>query len=207
MKKSLILFSILFSLALSVSVLVRSENLNVTCEVGGPYMKGATIIMRGNVTNITGTGSNVTIKINSSSVVATKNVTSNSSGVYQTTFSESIDVGNYTVNATAERLGVYGNCTTDLEITPAGLVGATARTSTINGTAVYRDTGKVLTSGTVYLSVVDQSVKSTSSINPDGTFSISISPLLTLGNKYYLILAIQDGSGKSSWMQILYVST
>jgi len=208
MKKSLILFSILFSIVLFVFVLASSENLNVSCEVGGPYIKGATIIVTGNVTNITGTSSNVSIKINSSSVIATKNTTSDASGVFYTIFSESIDVGNYTVNATAERTGVYGNCTDDLQISSTEAAGVSVnKTITINGTAVYKDTGRVVTSGTAYLSIVNQTTKSTASIDPDGKFSISIYPLLTLGNKYYIDLLIQDTIGKKSWMQILFVTT
>jgi hypothetical protein len=209
MKKPLILFSILFSLVLFIFTLVGSENLNVSCEAGGPYMKNSTVNIFGNVINVTGTSSNVSITINSSSsTVVTKNITSDSSGNYQTSISSVLDVGNYTVNVTAEKSGVYGNCTDSLQISYTGATGVSVnRTITVNGTAVYRDTGKLVTSGTVYLSVVDQNIKSTASIGSDGRFSIPIYPRLILGEKYYLILVTEDGSGKSSWAQILYVAT
>ncbi|MBI5698655.1 MAG: hypothetical protein HZC29_09315, partial [Thaumarchaeota archaeon] len=161
MKKSLILFSIIFSL-ISFFSLVSSENLNVSCQTGGPYIKGAVINAIGNVTNVTGTASNVTVKINASTVLATRNTTSDSSGVYQATFTEVIDIGNYTLNATAERSGVYGNCTANLTIVSATAGGVSVnRTIAINGTAVYRDTGRLVASGTAYLSVVGQTVQST----------------------------------------------
>lgn len=206
MNKFLISISIFYSLILFTFVLVSSANLDVTCEAGGPYLRNSKIIITGNVTNVTGTTANVTVYIKSgSTVLASRNTVSAFDGKFITSLTSNLDAGNYTVNATAERLGVYGNCTTNIEIKFATNTSCVNRTITVNGTAVHAGTGQLVSSGTVFLSILDQNAKNSASFS-NGQFSVSVYPCLSLGQIYTMVLTT-TGDGKDSWSQILFVHT
>lgn len=206
MKKILLTISIFYSLILFTFVLVSSTNLNVTCQVGGPYLKNSRITFAGNVTNITGTASNITIYFKKgNTVLASLNTTSASDGKFITSITPNLDSGNYTINATAERFGVFGNCTGNIEIKFSTSTSCVNKTITVNGTSVYADTGQLVSTGTVYLSILDNNIKSSASIS-DGQFSVSVSPCLNLGQRYTVVLTTTGGE-ENSWSQILFVYT
>lgn len=202
--KQALLFSILiFSLFLGI-VLVQAA-LNITCEAGGPYVKDSVVIVVGNVTNETGTTANVSVNITKEGVIkASRTTTADSDGKYYVTFNEQLDIGNYSVNATAEKSGAYNssNCSLEIRLSqPSGL--CQNKNMIINGTAIYSDTGQLVSFGIVTVSVLETNDKIQSSII-NGKFSLTLSTCVVLGRRYTLGIFVDDNAGKTSWSQMIF---
>ena len=202
--KQLILYSILiFSLVLGITLVQAA--LNITCEAGGPYVKGSVVIVVGNVTNETGTAANVSVNITKEGIIkASRTTTSDSDGKYYVSFNEQLDIGNYTVNATAEKSGAYNssNCSLEIRLSlPSGL--CQNKNMMINGTAIYSDTGQLVSSGIVTASVLETNDKAQSSFT-NGKFSLTLSTCVVLGRRYTLGIFVDDNAGKTSWSQMIF---
>jgi hypothetical protein len=74
---------------------------------------------------------------------------------------------------------------------------------TINGTAVYSNTGQVISSGTVSASVMDTNFKNSASFT-NGRFSVTVDMCLFSGRRYTLAVFVDGGAERNSWSQIIF---
>ena len=181
--------------------------LNITCNAGGPYLTGSTVVVSGNVTNVTGGPRNTGVNI-SINVTTSKTTTSDSNGSYYLTFTE-LNVGNYTVNGTANATGSNNaTCSASFSIysSLATLVCRT-KTLTFTGTVIDSGSGSVITSGNVTSNIVGTNSTGTAVIGSDGKFSVSISGCVYYGTRYLVTNVFDDTLGRRGWFYYIYVPT
>ncbi|MFA5173738.1 MAG: right-handed parallel beta-helix repeat-containing protein [Candidatus Pacearchaeota archaeon] len=94
-------------------------NLTINCEAGGPYQSGALILVQGNVSDGTFVLQNQNISLNIydslNSLITDKNITSDSSGNFQTSFS-GLSAGNLTLNSSVSYNGIDVSCIDTLAV-------------------------------------------------------------------------------------------
>lgn len=202
--RSLILIIILiFSLIFGITLVQAA--LQITCNAGGPYLKNSVMIVIGNVTDTVGTTANVSVNITKDgSIKASRSTTSDSDGKYYVNFNEELSSGNYSVNASATKGGTFtsSNCSLEIKLTEAA-TSCLIKTMTINGTAVYSNTGQVISSGTVSASVMDTNFKNSASFT-NGRFSVALNMCLFSGRRYTLAVFVDGGAERNSWSQIIF---
>jgi hypothetical protein len=200
----LVLFSIFFYIIFSDNRFIRyafsavyPEDIVVNCEAGGPYKKGASVLVYGNVTDSgVGAASSVVIRIKQgNSVLVSHNTNSDSDGVYYDTFPETLDVGSYKVNVTATISGLSNSCEDNLDIQFASTSGCQYRNIKINGLAVYSGTGSYISSGRVTIGIVEKAITNSTSFT-NGRYYISLRECLDIGNRYTISVIIDDGTGR-----------
>jgi hypothetical protein len=177
--------------------------LSVSCEVGGPYLKNSSANLSINVVgNVTSPSSaaNITVNITKEGVIKTnKNTAADSDGVYYVTINQSLDVGNYTINVSADQGGAYVFCNDSLEVRMASLSACTDKNLKITGKTVYSSSGGFISSGKVFASILDENINNNTSFT-NGDFTIYISGCLKLGKRYILQLIVEDNTGSRSWL-------
>jgi hypothetical protein len=205
-RKLLVLLISVF-LSLEVIIVYSQSSLTATCEAGGPYVKNSTVNVVGDVTNNTeGVASNIEVNITKNSTTyASRSTTSDSSGRYYVSFVESLDIGNYSVNVTAEKDGEYGYCSDNLEIRLEYMETCVDRNIQVSGMLIY-STGELVGSGTITASVIEADAKNQDSFTA-GEFSITIPACIYPGRRYSLSIIIEDGLGGRSYSQIFFVAT
>jgi len=195
----ILIFSLIFGITLVQAAL------QITCDAGGPYVKNSVVIVIGNVTDTVGTTSNVSVNITKDgSIKASRSTTSDSDGKYYVNFNEELSSGNYSVNASATKSGTFtsSNCSLEIKLTEAA-TSCLTKTMTINGTAVYSNTGQVISSGTVSASVMDTNFKNSASFT-NGRFSVTVDMCLFSGRRYTLAVFVDGGAERNSWSQIIF---
>lgn len=206
MNEKILLLSSLFSIVL---IVVLAEAFEATCEAGGPYIKNSTIInVIGNVTNNSlGANANVTINISKSGVLkANRSTTADSSGKYFASFNDVLDVGTYDVNVSVQRLDNTIVCNDTVEIyLSSETITCQNRVIAVDGYALYSDTGQPVTSGTAFVTILDKNVGNKTSLTSSGTFSVGLSACLILGNRYTIVVVVEDNSAKRSWLHQTFV--
>lgn len=187
-------FLIILILLLLFFPLVKS--LTVTCEAGGLYASGSTVIVTGSVNGEASNVTNVTVNINKSGASwASRSTTSDSWGLYYIVFTEAFDIGNYTVSVNASNTTNYATCNDDFNVTPQQPSSACEqKTLTVWGRTMYT-AGNLLSSGKVFISIED--TKATNITDFSGSnFTISLTTCLFPSKEYILNLLVIDSSGK-----------
>ena len=100
-------------------------NLTLNCEAGGPYQSGALVLVHGNVSNGISVLQNQNISLNvydsSNNLLANNNVTSDSSGNFQTSFSGLV-AGNNTLNSSITYQGINISCVDNIVVGGGALI-------------------------------------------------------------------------------------
>ena len=191
-------------------VFAQENNYILKCEVGGPYVKGSTINIIGNTTYLDGSpvSLNVTIQIvKNETPIISINTTSDSDGRFFKTINESLNPGIYLVNITTGSGGSYVSCLDTLQITyPKLEEKCQDKKIEVSGFLVYSDSGQLVPSGKVVLSILETNEKNQTSFT-QGKFSVSLTSCLFLGKKYTLVVYATDESGKESWLYRTIIPT
>jgi hypothetical protein len=173
--------------------------LTVKCEAGGPYVSGATVIVKGNVTNSSGIAkiSNVYVTIGST----TKQTTSDTNGTFYLIFS-ALTTGTYTVRFNSSATYYTGSCEDTLQVLASSSTACTQKTIQILGNATDAGTGRSISSGRVIASILDTTYTNSAAFS-DGQFSISLDACLFKGKRYTVQLAIKDSNSAKSALSFL----
>ena len=85
--------------------------MNLNCKVGGPYQRGALVLVQGNVSNSTMplNSQQVNVTVFNGSIVRFETLTTASDGSYETSFSN-LSVGSYDLNITTSYKSLTVNC-------------------------------------------------------------------------------------------------
>lgn len=204
MDKKTFAILILVSSLIASSALVSSQGLTVICEAGGPYVRAATKIVRGEV--LEGSkGVSATVSVNITGTSYSSETTSNNQGKYKVKFLDTLEVGNYTANITATNGTNSGTCTDDFQVRITELSpNCVSKTINITGIAILRSTGAALPSGRLTGSVVDENIRNDTTIT-DGQFSVVLSGCIKPSQRYLVQLHVVDSSGtKENWSQIIF---
>jgi len=187
---------------------VAKSDLSVTCKAGGPYGRGSIVTIIGNVTSGTGNEANVTANVSKDSLLeASQESISDSDGAYYFVFSENLDVGNHSVLINANKSSELATCTDYFYVyAPAPVSGCTPRNITLEGTAIYAETGGIVNSGS--LSVTAEGISTTNKTTiSNGKFSIQYSGCLSLAKRYILTTFVDDLLGKKGTSKIIFATT
>lgn len=186
------------------AVIVRSAGtLTVTCEAGGPYVRTATKIIRGEVTSAgAGVRANVTVSIAAAGL--SEQTVSNQKGRYNAKFVGSLDAGTYAVSVTADNNTHTGTCSDTFQVRIKELSPVTvSKTFNITGIAVFAGTGGLIPSGTLSAAIVDESVRNDTSIT-NGQFTVILTGDVKPAKRYLVQLHAVDSTGaKENWSQII----
>jgi hypothetical protein len=179
----------------------------VSCEAGGPYFLGSTILVVGNVFGEISNETNVTINITKAGgSVASQTTTSDSSGAYYSIFNQYLGVGKYFVSVVANSSNNEFFCTDEFDVfsLEAGKE-CSQGTISIGGKAL--DTfGNSLNSGNVFISV--EGITTTNSTNfSNGEFHAYLTACLYPGKKYFVQLTIVDNKGRKGSKYFYYTTT
>lgn len=196
-----IVFLILFFLLLIPLVL----SLTITCEVGGPYIRPPTITVTGNVTQLgVGTVANVSLKIYKEGVLRVKSSgTSDSDGYYYFVIDGSgLEIGEYSVNLTADNGTYLANCSDTFTIQVAPSPTCEQTDVLIQGRAMYAG-GGIIDSGKVAAAFAETKYQNSTSFS-DGRFSIILSACLYRGKRYMLVVQVSDSENRKGTSQIIF---
>ena len=176
----------------------------VTCEAGGPYSFGSTVLVVGNVFGELSNKTNVTINITKSgSLVASQTTTSDSSGIYYSIFNQSFETGKYTVN-------VFSNneffCSDEFEVTSAeASKECLQKTISIEGKAIDTS-GNTINSGKASISA--EGITTTNSTNFSNVeFQAFLTACFYPGERYLVQLTIIDDKGRKGTKYFYYTAT
>ena len=179
----------------------------VTCEAGGPYSIGSTVLVLGSVLGEASNETNVTINISKSGELkASQTTNSDSSGSYFSIFNQYFDTGKYLVNVSARNSTSEFFCSDEFDVlSPGAKKECLQRTISVKGKAT--DTfGIPLSSGKVFISIEGISVTNSTTFS-NGNFKISLTSCFYLDKKYLAQLAIIDGEGKKGTKYFYYIPT
>ncbi len=136
----------------SSSITFYATEINLNCEVGGPYQQGALILVQGNLSNKTSPLNsqqiNVTIYKNNL-INLSKILTTSNDGSFETSITN-ISTGNYILNATTSYLQSNRSCTDNFQIgSQASLIISKIASiyNTTNETIYYNITLKLTNNG------------------------------------------------------------
>jgi len=196
--------SLIFFLLLFIQL---ARSLSVTCEAGGPYGTGSTVLVTGNVSGEVSNTSNVTVNISKSGTLkAATSTTSDSDGSYYAIFTQTFDIGNYGVGVNASNTTHFAECSDTFEVILQEITTTCEqKTVTVQGNSTYA-TGTPVASGNIFMSIEGTTASSLTSFS-GGTFSASLTACVYLGKKYTLIISVADASGKKGTAHILFVPT
>ncbi len=182
----------------------------VECETGGPYVKGSTINIIGNTSYLDGSPVSLDVNIQlikNGNLILSTNTISDSDGKFLKTITQTLDPGTYLVNISAGLAGSYAYCSDILIINYSKPEEKCEnKTIEVSGFLVYSDSGQLVPSGKVVLSILETNEKNQTSFT-QGKFSISLTSCLFLGKKYTLVVYTTDESGKESWFYRTIIST
>jgi len=204
------IFPFIFSIFL-YTFLVKSQgtSLQIFCDAGGPYVRTATVLVVGNVTNITsqkGEEANLSIKIQKDGdILAEKNLTSSLNGTFYSIFTQDFGIGNYTLNVTAEKGGEQVTCLDEFRILLSQPLVCEDKLLKIEGRAIYSSTGESVTSGKVY-AIVAETLDRNSTTFSNGQFSFYLKACLVLGKRYTLGITVEDNQGKKGSYQTIFLA-
>lgn len=200
--KSLIL---IFFLLLLFFPLARS--LTVTCDAGGPYGSGSTVIVTGNASGEASNITNVTVNISKSGIlISSMNTTSDSGGLYYTVFPNVFDVGSYALNVSAINTTDYATCNSSFDVFLQGPIKTCEqKTLTVEGRTMYA-AGNLVDSGKVFLSLEETEATNITSFS-GGNFSISLTTCLFTAKNYILHLLITDDNGRKGTTYLSFTPT
>lgn len=201
-------FLILIVFSFLLLMQVAKCDLSVTCKAGGPYGRGSVIIIIGNVASQTGKEANVSAVISKDSLLeASQESASDSDGVYYFVFSENFDVGNHSVSINANKSSEEATCTDYFYVyAPAPVSGCSSRNIALEGTAVYAETGGIVSSGSLSVSAEGISGTNKTTIS-NGKFSVQYSGCLALAKRYILTTFMDDLAGKKGTANIIFATT
>ncbi|MBI5698658.1 MAG: hypothetical protein HZC29_09330 [Thaumarchaeota archaeon] len=194
-----------YSASSSVSYIMTAKTLelNITVEAGGPYASGATVLVIGNTTDVTGVPVqlNVLVEVRKDGVVQTSSTQlSNNDGKYSAQFTD-LSTGTYIANVS------YGSTMRNDTFSINSTVTVCAQ-QTLRISGVARDfvTGSAITSGTVTLTIKEtEDTKTVNIIN--GYWSASFNTCLDSGTRYTVGITTRDSStGKTSYSQTRFTA-
>lgn len=197
----------IFAVFIFLIFLQLARSFTVTCEAGGPYGSGSTVLVMGNVTGEVSNVSNVVVNISKSGAPrAAESTTSDSDGSYYTIFSQSFDIGSYDANVNASNATYSTSCSDTFDvILQQPITTSEQKTVTVQGKAMYT-AGNPVSSGTVFISIENTTATNTTTIS-GGTFTISLTTYLYSTKRYLLYLSIVDLTGKKGTTQIFFTPT
>jgi hypothetical protein len=168
----------------------------VTCEAGGPYATGSTVLIVGNVSGEVSNVTNITIDIRKQGVLKTSQTTSSdSSGTFFSIFNQPFDVGTYDVNVTASNSTHNSTCNDTFDVVSSEISEVCRqKTVSVEGSAIYVGSNLV-NSGKVFVSIEGLKVSNTTSFS-NGYFNVYLTACLNQGKRYVLRLLAIDDEGK-----------
>ncbi|MEM5773270.1 MAG: hypothetical protein QXL86_03570 [Candidatus Aenigmatarchaeota archaeon] len=197
---------ILLILILLILSIKLASSLTVTCEAGGPYGTGSTIIVAGNVTGDATNIAFITIEIIKEGTPKSSITTaSDATGTYFSIFTQSFDIGNYLVNVTASNTTHTVTCFDTFDVIPQQVSKECQQVTIFVSGAAYSE-GKILNSGRVFISMEGLVEKNTANFS-NGSFLVSLSACLYRGKKYSLQISILDEKGNKGTIYIPFIPT
>ncbi|MEM5869861.1 MAG: hypothetical protein QXR09_01695 [Candidatus Aenigmatarchaeota archaeon] len=195
----LILILFLFSFKLVSS-------LNLTCEVGGPYGTGSTIIVVGNVTGYVSNITSITIEIiKEGTLKVSRTTSSDTTGTYFSIFTQSFDIGSYIVNVTATNSTHTATCIDTFDVIPQE-VSKECQDAKISVSGIAYAEGKILGSGRAFISIEGLRERNTTNFS-NSEFSLYLSACLHKGKRYLLQISILDEKGGKGTIYIPFIPT
>ncbi|MEM5879541.1 MAG: hypothetical protein QXU74_03560, partial [Candidatus Aenigmatarchaeota archaeon] len=178
--------------------------LTVTCEAGGPYLSGATVIVKGNFSTLAGlqmSGNvNVTIGLNKKYIIADSN------GTFYTTFT-GLSLGTHTVTVNSTASFYDGSCTDTVEILSSGqATSCIERTIGVSGVAIESSTGDPIPSGSISISILDTRYTNSTTFT-GGSYNISLKVCLEQNKRYIVRVAVRSDTGKTGLYFFNYIPT
>jgi len=198
---------LVFILFILLFIFQLAKSLSVTCEAGGPYGTGSTVIAVGNVSGEVSNSSTVIVNISKSGTLkATKSTTSDSDGSYYAIFDQTFDVGSYELNVSASNSTHSTTCDDTFDVILQQVSTACEqKTVSVQGRTMYTS-GGLVNSGNVFISIENVTTTNITSFS-GGNFSISLTTCLYKNTKYILYLSILDSTGRKGTTQILFTPT
>ena len=200
-----LLFFCIFTFLLFLTHFVCS--FSITCEAGGPYATGSTVLIVGNVSGEASNITNITIDIKKQGVLKTsQNTSSDSSGTFFSIFTQPFDVGAYDVNVTASNSTHNSTCNDTFDVVSGEIsVVCQQKTVSIEGSVIYKN-NNLVNSGKIFISVDGLKISNTTNFS-NGYFNVYLTTCLNQGKKYVLRLLVVDDEGKKGLAFIPFVST
>jgi hypothetical protein len=180
-----------------------SSSFAITCNAGGPYSPGSTVITLGSVVNQVANAPNVTnltIKIykNGNSLQTTNYTMPATQGRFSTTIA-SLGLGSYTANVSSRN----GTCNASFIV--SAIEECQNKTIILRGRAFNARTGQNIALGNATI-VVKETGDSKEVAILDGQWYASFPTCLESGKKYVLAIEIRSSDMKSSWSEIDFLS-
>ncbi|MEM5835648.1 MAG: hypothetical protein QW040_01510 [Candidatus Aenigmatarchaeota archaeon] len=184
-----------------------AKSLTVTCEAGGPYATGSTVLVVGNVTGEVSNIANVTITITKyGSPKALQTTTSDLNGTYFSIFTQSFDIGTYDVNVTINNLTHIASCIDSFYVMSSQVSKeCQQKTIYIEGNA-YNIKGNLVSSGKLFLSIEGLRATNTTTFS-NGYFKAYLTTCFYFGKKYILQVSIIDEMGEKGTIFIPFTPT
>ncbi len=136
----------------STSITFYATEINLNCEIGGPYQQGALVLVQGNLSNKTTplTNQEINLTIYKNNLANTSKILSTSNdGSFETSITN-LSIGNYILNATTSYLQSNKSCIDNFQIgSQASLIiyKIASVHNTTNDTIYYNITLKIINSG------------------------------------------------------------
>lgn len=203
-------------IAISVSLIVTLilisassySQLSVSCDPGGPYIKGSVVNVRGNVTDA-GVPSTATVTTNITqlgSIKANRSASADADGSFIETFSDTLDAGTYTLNVTAAKGSDRATCNRTIEIKlESKTITCAFKTVTVTGVALYTSTGNLIPNGNVTMSFDDAVQTRNATIFNNGIFSVSANPCVISGKPYTITVTVSDTANQRNSVDLFYI--
>jgi len=195
--KTLFLLSLLLFLPLALS-------LSISCEVGGPYTRPPRITVAGNVTQDgVGTAANITLKIYKGDAlrIVTQGESDADGKYYFILDGSGLEIGEYSVNLTADNGTHLANCSDTFSIQVAPSPTCEDTLLLIKGKSLYAEGGVV--SGRVSVGVEGTKYHNSTSFT-NGQFSVYLRACLYRGKRYIVNVIVTDSANRQGTSQIIF---